>query len=101
MTIGQKIKEIRESKGWTLEQVANLTGLTRQRIQAIENGKGYPLIPTLIKFSKVLGCSVADILNEPLELGLKNGIIPAEPKKKPTDYPCANAEKCMFFTRKE
>lgn len=100
MTIGQKIKEIRESKGWTLEQVANLTGLSRQRVQAIENGTGYPLIPTLIKFSKVLGCSVVDLLNEPLELGLKHDRIHQEPKKKPTDYPCANAEKCMFFKKK-
>ena len=100
MTIGHKIKEIREAKGWTLEQVANLTNLSRQRIQAIENGTGYPLIPTLIKLSKALDCSVADILNEPLELGLQNGEIPAEPKG-PTDYPCANAEKCMFFKKRD
>ena len=97
MTIGQKIKEIREAKGWTMEQVANLTNLSRQRIQAIESGTGYPLIPTLIKFSKVLGCSVVDFLNEPLELGLPER---KDQRQKPPDYPCANAEKCMFFKPK-
>ena len=100
MTIGQKIKEIREAKDWTLEQVANLTGLTRQRILAIENGTGYPLVPTLIKISDALGCSVVDLLNEPLGLGLPVRRFGPEPKKKPTDYPCANAEKCMFFKKK-
>lgn len=96
MTIGQKIKEIRESKKWTLEQVANLTGMSRQRVQAIESSTGYPMISTIQRIAKVLGCPLRDILNEPLELGLD---IP--PAKSDTDYPCINAKKCPFFNKKE
>jgi transcriptional regulator with XRE-family HTH domain len=95
MTIGQKIKEIRELKGMTLEGVANLTGISRQRVQAIESSTGYPMISTIQKIAKALGCPLRDILNEPLELYLD-----APAKTDDTDYPCANAEKCPFFKKK-
>ena len=96
MTIGEKLREIRESKGMTQEQVGNLTNMTRQRVQAIEDGDGYPLMKTIISFSKALRCPLRDILNEPLELYLDAPI-----KSSDTDYPCANAANCMFFKKKE
>ncbi|HBT63490.1 MAG TPA: hypothetical protein DEB10_02355 [Ruminococcaceae bacterium] len=92
MTIGQKIKEIRESKGWTLEQVANLTNMSKQRIQAIEISGNNIRIPTIQKISDALHCPLRDILNEPLELYLDD----PNPMED-TDCPCANAENCMFF----
>jgi transcriptional regulator with XRE-family HTH domain len=96
MTIGQKIKEIRELKGMTLEGVANLTGISRQRVQAIEAGTGYPLIPTIQKIANALRCPLRDILNEPLELYLD------DPKPmEDTDCPCANSSICPFFKKKE
>ena len=93
MTIGEKIREIRESKKWTLEQVANLTGMSRQRVQAIESSTGYPMISTIQKIAKALGCPLRDILNEPLQLDLPN-----TPMKE-TEYPCANAGKGPFYKR--
>ena len=96
MTIGQKIKEIRELKGMTLEGVANLTGISRQRVQAIEAGTGYPLIPTIQKIANALRCPLRDLLDEPLELYLD-----APEPLKDTDCPCANAENCMFFKKRE
>ena len=96
MTIGEKIKEIRESKGWTLEQVANLTNMSKQRIQAIEISGNNIRIPTIQKISDALRCPLRDILNEPLELYLD------DPKPmEDTDCPCANAENCMFFKKRE
>ena len=96
MTIGEKLREIRESKGMTQAQVGNLTNMSRQRVQAIEDGEGYPLMKTIISFSKALRCPLRDILNEPLELYLDT------PKPlEETDFPCANADKCMFFKKKE
>ena len=96
MTIGEKLREIRESKGMTQEQVGNLTNMTRQRVQAIEDGDGYPLMKTIISFSQALRCPLRDILNEPLELHLA-----APDPLKDTDCPCENAEGCMFFKKKE
>lgn len=96
MTIGEKLREIRGSKGMTQEQVGNLTNMTRQRVQAIEDGGGYPLMKTIISFSKALRCPLRDILNEPLKLYLD-----APAKTDGTDFPCANAEKCPFFKKRE
>lgn len=96
MTVGEKLREIRESKGMTQEQVGNLTNMSRQRVQAIESGNGYPLIKTIVSFSQALRCPLRDILNEPLQLYLDT---PA--KTDGTDSPCANAEKCPFFKKIE
>lgn len=78
----------------TLEQVANLTGMTRQQLAVIETSKGYPHIPTLIRIAKAIRCPLRDILNGPLQLDIQPAPV------KGTDYPCANAEKCMFYKRK-
>ena len=92
MTIGEKIRELREAKGITVEGLGNLCGITRQRMQAIETSPGYPLIPTIQKIARALGCPMRDLLDEPLELHLA-----APDPLKNTDCPCENAEKCMFF----
>lgn len=97
MTIGAKIRELREEKGISVEQLGNMCDISRQRMAAIESGKGYPLIPTLMKVSKAIGCSLFDLLNEPLELSAPSKKMSAEKQQKPTDSSCANAEKCMFF----
>lgn len=95
MTIGEKIKQIRESKKMTQEQVGNLCGMTKQRIHQVEICTTYPRLSTIISISKAMDCPLRDILNEPLQLGF------TESTKKDTDYPCKNASKCMFFKKKE
>lgn len=96
MTIGHQIRIIRESKGMTLDQVANITDITKQRLSAIEGSKGYPQIPTLLRIARAMGCSLAEIINAPLHLDL-----PCPPRVKDTDYPCAEAGRCPFFKKKE
>ena len=86
MTVGQRIREIREEKGMTLEQVGNLCALSRQRVQKIESSGNNLKIVTIQKIANALRCSVIDILDIPLGLGTdkKSGC-------------CANAENCMSF----
>jgi len=96
MTIGQKIKEIRESKDMKQIELARLCNMDRQQLQAIEVSTGYPLIPTIQKIANALRCPLRDLLDEPLELYLD-----APEPLKDTDCPCANAEKCMFFKAKK
>lgn len=64
-------------------------------MQAIEAGTGYPLIPTLMRVSKALGCSLYDLINEPLGLTSDGG------KGNGTDDDaCANSKTCPFFKKK-
>ncbi len=93
MTIGQKIKQIREDKGLTLAEVAFVADITRQRLSAIENDtSGCPAIPTLQRIAKGLHCSVIDIIAEPLGEEYK-----LEIKKKDCSLPCEYAHECCFY----
>ena len=56
-----KLKELREKKGFTQEELANMTDVSRQTIISIEGGRYIPSLPLALKFAKVFGCRVEDI----------------------------------------
>lgn len=49
------LKNIRDNKGMTQEELANKVGVTRQHIGLIENGTANPSPSTAKKIAKVLG----------------------------------------------
>lgn len=57
-----KLKQVRESKGLTLEQLADLVGCTRQNIAKIENGTSEPKLSLAIKISDVLGIDIRELI---------------------------------------
>ncbi len=54
MFIGQKLKEIRESKGLSQGDIEERTGLRRCYTSRVENGHTVPAIETLEKFARAL-----------------------------------------------
>lgn len=52
--LGQRIKEIRKSKGMTQEQLAELVGIGTSNISYIETGKFAPTIENFEKIVKAL-----------------------------------------------
>jgi len=52
--IGRRIREIREEKGLSLEDLSNLTGFDIDFLQKIENQEVHPQLGTVIKLSKAL-----------------------------------------------
>jgi len=56
-----KIKEFRESRALTQEQLGKLIGVSRQAINAIETEKFEPSIWLAYDISKVFDCSIEDI----------------------------------------
>ena len=52
--LGKRIKEIRRSKKYTQEQLAELVGIETGSLSAIESGRHYPSLPTLVKISEIL-----------------------------------------------
>lgn len=52
--IGQKIKAIRKSRGFTQEQLSELVGIEPQSLSYIETGKFAPSPDTLQKLSEVM-----------------------------------------------
>jgi len=54
ITVGNRIKSLRESKSITIEQLAEQTGLAVEQIKRIEEGIDLPSLSPLIKISHAL-----------------------------------------------
>ena len=62
MDIGEKLKTARLAKGMTQDELAQEIMVSRQTISGWENGKTYPDIISLIKFSDLLGVSLDSLV---------------------------------------
>lgn len=61
MTIGERIKKIRQEKGLSQKELGEKLGVSQQMIGQWETGKANPKIETLIKIAEALDCEVSDI----------------------------------------
>lgn len=59
--LGERIRELRMATNYTQEQVAEQTGISRQRYARIENGTNAITLELLSNIAKVLDVSVGDI----------------------------------------
>lgn len=59
--MGYKIKEVRESKNISQEELSKKSGVSRTIISALENGKTNTTSKTLASIAKALGVSVDQI----------------------------------------
>lgn len=62
-TLGQKIKELRAQKGYSQEQLANLTELSLRTVQRIENGETEPRGDSLIRLANAFGVTPNDLID--------------------------------------
>lgn len=53
-----KVRELRKQKGLTQEQSAEIIGVSRQTINAIEKEKFDPSLPTAFKMAKLFEMSI-------------------------------------------
>ena len=64
MTIGQRIKKLRKSKGFTQSQLGDAIGVTFQQVQKYESGKNHPSIDRIKAIAKVLNRDIYDIIDD-------------------------------------
>jgi transcriptional regulator with XRE-family HTH domain len=62
--VGEKVKTLREQKGLSLKDLADLTGFSTALLSQMENHLVSPSLGTLIKLAKALGVKVGDFLGE-------------------------------------
>lgn len=60
-TIRNRVKELRNSRGWTQEQLAQAVGVSRQSINSIERDRYLPSLLLALTFARVFECSTDDI----------------------------------------
>lgn len=56
--IGKRVAEIRQNKGLSIRQLAELCGVTAQNITKIEHGKYNVSVDILGKICEALGCRI-------------------------------------------
>ena len=64
MTLGEKIKKLRNEKGLTQKDLADQVHVTFQTVSKWENDENEPDVSTLRELAKLFGCSMDYLLSE-------------------------------------
>lgn len=64
MSIGERLRRIREHRNMTQEQVAKAAGITKPMIRQVENGYKNMSLPVAVAVAEVLNCTVNDFLTD-------------------------------------
>jgi transcriptional regulator with XRE-family HTH domain len=65
LNLGLRVRELRRSLGWTLEEAATRAGLARSTLSKIENGQMSPTYDALKKLAQGLAISVPQLFTPP------------------------------------
>ena len=60
--VGRNVKRIRQEKGLTHEQLADLSGFSQQYISGLEQGRRNPTVVTLYELATALGVGHLELL---------------------------------------
>jgi DNA-binding XRE family transcriptional regulator len=63
--IGGRVRHERQARSWTLDQLAEATGVSRRMLVNVEQGSVNPSIGTLIRISDVLGIGLPALVEPP------------------------------------
>jgi len=65
MSVGEEVKQLRQAKGWTQEQLAVYAGSSQPTVNLLEAGKRNPSAATLEKIARALEVEVVDLFPKP------------------------------------
>ena len=60
-TVRNRVKELREAKDWTQQDLADQVGVSRQSINSIERNRYVPSLELALMFARVFGVSTDEI----------------------------------------
>jgi putative transcriptional regulator len=63
VNVQNRVKEFRNERGWTQEQLAHAVGVSRQSINSIERHRYVPSLPLALTFSRVFARSTDEIFS--------------------------------------
>lgn len=91
-----RVREIRQAHGMTLEKLAEVAGLSHTHLSRIENGKRGLTIPMAEKLAKVMKTSVAEIIGAnsvaAVAMGLAEDAAPYAPAQSEAATPVFRAQ---------
>ncbi len=69
--IGERVRQGRNGRGWTLDQLAERSGVSRRMLVGIEHGSANPSIATLLLISDALGIGLPALVDVGRSPGLR------------------------------
>ncbi|TNM39778.1 helix-turn-helix domain-containing protein [Nocardioides albidus] len=63
--IGARVKQERQSRQWTLDQLAEAAGVSRRAVVNVEQGSANPSVGTLLRISDALGVGLPALVEPP------------------------------------
>jgi len=60
-TLLNRVRELRQARNWTQEDLAARTGVSRQSINSIERDRYIPSLPLALNFARIFACPVEQI----------------------------------------
>ena len=69
--IGARVKQERQSRGWTLDQLAAAAGVSRRMVVSVEQGEVNPSVGTLLRLSDALGIGLPALVEPPERASMK------------------------------
>ncbi len=67
LNLGERVRDLRKARGWTLEQAAKQAGLARSTLSKIENGQMSPTYDALKKLATGLDIPIPQLFTPPRE----------------------------------
>ncbi|QOW08905.1 helix-turn-helix transcriptional regulator [Kaistella flava (ex Peng et al. 2021)] len=67
---GLKMKQFRQKKNYSLQDLANATGVSKSYLNEIENGKKYPKHDKIAQLATALNCTYDDLVSTKLDKSL-------------------------------
>src|SRR6059036_3557026 len=64
-TIGARVRKERQSRCWTLDQLAQAAGVSRRMVVNVEQGAANPSVGTLLRISDALGVGLPALVEPP------------------------------------
>jgi transcriptional regulator with XRE-family HTH domain len=65
VAIGGRVRQERQSRGWTLDQLAEAAGVSRRMVVNVEQGAANPSVGTLLRISDALGVGLPALVESP------------------------------------
>jgi transcriptional regulator with XRE-family HTH domain len=71
VAIGARVRQQRQTRGWTLDQLAEAAGVSRRMVVNVEQGAANPSLGTLLRISDALGVGLPALVETPQPKPLK------------------------------
>ena len=63
--LGARVKQLRAERGWSLEQLATASGVSRSMLSQIEREEANPTLAVTLRIAQAFGMSLSDLIEMP------------------------------------